>query len=162
MKNLTVKVLITLIFITGLSAFVSAQSKRSSAKADIRPQANRVEASDNVSIFSAASRDIPVTASDGDGKEKTKNVVENHQIAGDGTLAHSHFFKKGDSVNITADGNGETNLGIKVYDANGNPITKDESRADSSFVAETEGFYTIYISNSGSVSNEYQLRIETF
>jgi hypothetical protein len=75
-----------------------------------------------------------------------------------GTDSYRISFKAGELAMIIVSGDGDTDLDLYVYDANGNLIGSDEDYSDDcvvSWVPKWTGMYTIKIKNRGNVYNRY-------
>lgn len=80
-------------------------------------------------------------------------------------LAHSTDtycikFYAGSTAEVFVSGDGDTDLDVYVYDANGNLITKDDDYTDDCYVAFIPYYttvFTIKIVNRGSVYNQYTM-----
>ena len=78
------------------------------------------------------------------------------------TVVHRRWFRAGDMVAITLNGDGYTNLDLYVYDARGNLIDYRVSSSDYETMhleiwrSET---FRIKVVNRGSTYNDYSLRV---
>jgi len=80
-------------------------------------------------------------------------------------LAHSTDtyrikFYAGETAEVFVSGDGDTDLDVYVYDANGNLITKDDDYTDDCYVAFIPYYtttFTVKIVNRGDVYNQYTM-----
>jgi hypothetical protein len=80
------------------------------------------------------------------------------RVAARSTDTYQLAFREGRLAEIIVSGDGDTDLDLYVYDANGNLIEYDEHYSDDCFVSwvpRWTGSYTIKVVNRGSVYNQY-------
>ncbi len=85
------------------------------------------------------------------------------RVPAKGSDTHTLTLRKGVRVNITARGDGDTDIDLFVYDPNGRLVAKDDDTTDICIVAftpEETGVYQLKITNLGNVYNEYKLEIK--
>lgn len=82
-------------------------------------------------------------------------------VVGDG--GHDEYivrFRGGETARVAVAGDGDSDLDLFVYDANGNLVCSDEDDTDRMFCSwqpEASGYYTIEVTNLG-VENLYVMR----
>lgn len=97
--------------------------------------------------------------------EKTKRSVDGPYyhtdiIYGKSTDTYRVKFRGGESAEVLVSGDGDTDLDLYIYDANGNLIDKDVDYTDDCVCIWTPrrtGTFTIKIVNRGRISNRYVL-----
>lgn len=85
------------------------------------------------------------------------------RVPAKGSDTHTLTLRKGVRVNITARGDGDTDIDLFVYDPNGRLVAKDDDTTDICIVAftpEDTGVYQLKITNLGNVYNEYKLEVK--
>jgi len=76
------------------------------------------------------------------------------------SVTYTETFYGGEWTKVTLDGDGDTDLDIFVYDANGNLIVSHTGGGDScwvSFLPYFTGEFTIRVVNHGGVPNVYEI-----
>jgi hypothetical protein len=82
------------------------------------------------------------------------------QVSANSTDSYTVRFRAGELAEIVLSGDGDTDLDLYVYDANGNLIAKDDDYSDDcyvSWVPKWTGAFTVKVKNRGSVYNRYTL-----
>ena len=82
-----------------------------------------------------------------------------------GNMIHTFTrnLARGESVEVTVEGDTTTDLDVYVYDPFGNLVAKDDDSIDYCLVdfwAQYSGAYTIKVVNRGSIYNDYDIEFD--
>jgi hypothetical protein len=97
----------------------------------------------------------PLVAAPVGGARCTSDAVRAHS-----TDVYTVVSYAGEATHLAIRGDGDTDLDVFVYDANGNLITSDTGYTDTALVSWTPrwtGRFTIRVVNRGSVLNRYTM-----
>ncbi len=83
------------------------------------------------------------------------------RIKGYATDAYELDFQGGEQAIVELRGDGDTDLDLYVYDANGQLVASDTRRTDqclATWTPRATGTFTVKVKNLGSIHNRYVLR----
>jgi hypothetical protein len=104
---------------------------------------------------------LALIKSTGNTRGATKGAIRHYDdvLAGH-TDTYTISFRGGELAMVIVSGDGDTDLDLSIYDANGNFITSDTDGTDDcvcSFIPRWTGTFKVKIKNYGSVYNHYVL-----
>lgn len=82
-------------------------------------------------------------------------------VKANGTDRFEVSFNGGEMAQVTVAGDGDTDLDLYVYDANGNLVAKDDGSSDNCtcrWYPRWDGKFTIKVVNRGDVYNVYEIK----
>ncbi|MGI9518483.1 MAG: hypothetical protein ACR2NP_15615 [Pirellulaceae bacterium] len=103
---------------------------------------------------------IAVSSASAMAADKGPRIDQIDSVDAWGTMTYTLTFKRGVNSRVMVRGDGDTDLDLYIYDANGNLIVADEDYTDNcvcDFLPYVTSEFTIHIVNRGSVYNRYRL-----
>jgi len=84
-------------------------------------------------------------------------------VYGSSSDTYTEYFVGGFAAGAYLSGNGNTDLDLYIYDANGNLICRSEAMFDDEYCIWTPswtGMFKVVVKNRGSISNRYFLKLQ--